>query len=353
MTNLTRLALYDLEGLYLGKNALSDISALSGLTNLIQLWLKSNNISDISPLVANTGLGSGNTVDAWGNPLSDESINTHIPALQSRGVNVQVDTPVNIPNRNLRAAIERALGKAVGDLITTTDMKSLTTLKAFKTNISNLTGLEYATNLTELSLDDNSILDISALSGLSNLTHLWLPGNSLSDLSALSKLTHLTTLGLGTTTSQIFQRCRSSDNALAWGQHHLSALSKLTHLTTLGLAENRISDISAVSGLSNLKSLYLNDNRISDISAMAGLTKLTGLFLGINHISDLSPLSGLPNLIDLSLDGNNISDLAPLVSNTGLKIGAAISVIKNPLNAASINTHIPALQSRSVSVRFE
>ena len=51
-----------------------------------------NSISDISPLVANTGLGSGDTVDLRRNPLSSASINTHIPALQRRGVTVEFDS---------------------------------------------------------------------------------------------------------------------------------------------------------------------------------------------------------------------------------------------------------------------
>ena len=79
-TNLTHL--------YLADNRISDISALSELTNLLVLHLNNNNIADISPLVTNTGLGSGDSVDVRGNPLSAESINTHIPTLQSRGVTV-------------------------------------------------------------------------------------------------------------------------------------------------------------------------------------------------------------------------------------------------------------------------
>ncbi len=71
------------------RNNISDISALSGLTNLRSLSLSSNNISDLSPLVVNTGLGSGDRVDVRNNPLSATSINTHIPALQGRGIDVR------------------------------------------------------------------------------------------------------------------------------------------------------------------------------------------------------------------------------------------------------------------------
>ncbi|MYE90344.1 T9SS type A sorting domain-containing protein, partial [Candidatus Poribacteria bacterium] len=105
LTNLTELNLYfnalsdisavsgltNLTYLSLSRNTISDISAASGLTNLAYLWLYDNSISDLSPLVSNTGLGTGDIVDVSGNPLSDASINTHIPTLQGRGVEVQFD----------------------------------------------------------------------------------------------------------------------------------------------------------------------------------------------------------------------------------------------------------------------
>ena len=50
-----------------------------------------NNISDLSPLVANTGLESGDEINLKGNPLSYQSIHTHIPILQSRGFTVEFD----------------------------------------------------------------------------------------------------------------------------------------------------------------------------------------------------------------------------------------------------------------------
>ena len=102
LTNLTRLilwrnnisdisavaALTDLTVLGLESNSITDISPVSGLTNLTELYLANNNISDILPLVENTGLGGGDRINVWRNPLSYASINTHIPDLQARGVEV-------------------------------------------------------------------------------------------------------------------------------------------------------------------------------------------------------------------------------------------------------------------------
>jgi len=80
LTNLSELGLDD--------NKISDISPLAGLTSLTRLYLWDNQISDIKPLVDNPGLGEGDIVALWDNPLSTASRNTHIPALRARGVDV-------------------------------------------------------------------------------------------------------------------------------------------------------------------------------------------------------------------------------------------------------------------------
>ncbi len=81
---------------------------------------------------------------------------------------------VNIPDANLRAAIEDALNKESGDTITEDEMASedFTFLDANDSSISDLTGLEYATSLRTLFLDNNNISDISSLSELTNLLTL-------------------------------------------------------------------------------------------------------------------------------------------------------------------------------------
>ena len=315
ITDLTGLeGATKLTWLELHNNFISDISPLKGLTNLRRLELHNNSISDISPLVANTGLGPGDVIIVNGNPLNNASINTHIPTLISRGVRVDFDKLVDIPDSNLRTAIEKALGKASGVTITTEDMKHLPQLIAPNASITDLTGLEGATNLTLLELGNNFISDLSPLKGLTNLVRLELHNNSISDLSPLKGLTNLKYLLL--------------DN-------------------------NSISDISPLKGLTNLVRLELHNNSISDLSPLKGLTNLKYLLLDNNPISDISPLKGLTNLRRLELHNNSISDISPLVANTGLGPGDVIIVNGNPLNNASINTHIPTLISRGVRVDFD
>ena len=203
--------------------------------------------------------------------------------------------PVEIGDSNLAAVIRETLGLDADAEITDTDMADLTELVASDRRITDIAGLEHATNLTELDLRDNEITDIGALSGLTGLTFLHLGGNSISDLSALSDLTNLTHLYLG--------RNSISD---------LSALSNLTNLTHFSLGRGAVTDIRALSGLTNLVRLYLERNTISDLTPLTDLTALKYLYLNRNNISDVSPLAGLVNLEILRLSHNPILDTSPL-----------------------------------------
>ncbi len=84
--------LRDLTSLDLSGNEIVEIAALEFLTKLDELDLSYNRIADIAPLLANEGLGDGDRIDLRGNPLSDDSLETTVPTLASRGV--QVETPV-------------------------------------------------------------------------------------------------------------------------------------------------------------------------------------------------------------------------------------------------------------------
>ena len=103
---------------------------------------------------------------------------------------------VDVPDPNLRAAIETELGKTSGDPITAEDMTTLIFLGISNANISDLTGLEGATNLTYLFLWNNSISDLTPLGGLTKLQFLDLQGNSVSDLWPVMVLTNLIFLGI-------------------------------------------------------------------------------------------------------------------------------------------------------------
>ena len=304
---------------------------------------------------------------------------------------------VHIPDPNLRAAIGAALGLTPGDPISMEEMVALTHFNARDwtegASISLLTGLEFATNLTQLRLGNNSITDVSPLSGLTNLTTLGLGRNSVTDISPLSGLTNLRTLGLSnngikdvSALVEVLSGLTNLTNLHLTGNHitDISFLSELTGLTELRLSGNNITDISPLSRLTNLRTLHLpsgitdvpvivrilsrlphltslglSNSNIEDESALipvlSDLTDLRDLNLSRNRITDLSPLAELTNLTSLNLWGNNISDISPLLENTGLGSGGWgwVGVGGNPLSYQSIHTHIPTLQSRGVTVDFD
>ena len=282
---------------------------------------------------------------------------TDLP-LEVMGATATQVISVNIPDANLRAKIESALGKTSGDPITATEMATLTSLTAQDARITNLTGLETATNLTTLKLGNNTISNISALSGLTSLTELHLWDNQLSNISALAGLTNLTRLYLwGNTISDIshlsgltsLRQLRIGENNIS----NISAVSRLTNLTFLSVKENAISNISAVSGLTNLAELVIGNNTISDITPIQNLTNLEWLDMPNNSISDISAVQNLTQLVELYFQNNAVSDLSPLVTNTGLGTDDELDVRGNLLSYPSIYTHIPALQARNVYVDFD
>ena len=196
---------------------------------------------------------------------------------------------VSIPDANLAAVVRGTLGLAPGDAISQLDMLRLGWLEATSHQITDLTGLEYAVNLKGLNLGDNQISDITPL-------------------------------------------------------------AESTIIEGLELHYNNISDISSLAAMTNLSGLNLDGNSVSDLSPLTELINLQNLLLWENSVSDISPLAGLTHLQNLALGGNSVSDISPLVGLTHL---GGLDLWDNPLSYTSINTHIPALQRRGVTIHFD
>lgn len=77
---------------------------------------------------------------------------------------------VAIPDNALRSAINAALGQGALSAITLGELQQLTSLNASGLNISNLTGLGYATHLTYLNLSNNNISDFTPIASLTPAT---------------------------------------------------------------------------------------------------------------------------------------------------------------------------------------
>ena len=220
--------------------------------------------------------------------------------------------PVDIPDPNLRQALERRFGKEPGATITDMDMRNLSELRAESKGIHDLTGIEHATGLEKAYLARNTIVDLSPLAGLTSLEHLGLSYNDVVDLQPLSGLTSLRRLNLGPEETEYN---RESSNRVS----DLSPLSALGSLSHLELSFNEVSDISPLAGLASLEHLGLTYNDVFDLQPVSGLASLTRLALGGTRVSDLTPLSGLASLVHLELWRTAAADISPLAGLTSLE----------------------------------
>ncbi len=254
--------------------------------------------------------------DAWTSKFSEI-----VFALDFPDVAISVDTQteripgasVYIPDPNLRAVIEENLGKTPNAPITVEDMATLERILPEEKGISDVTGLEFATNLERLEIQGNQISDLSPINGLTKLQHLDISGNEISDLSPLAGLKNLEHVKVSHNNISDLSPLARLPNLYSFGSwgNPLSDLSPLVGLEVIDICGGE-PDISTLEGTRNLKELYLNFSGISDVSPVAKLTGLTRLRLTGNGISDISPLAKLTNLKWLELSLNKISDVSPL-----------------------------------------
>ena len=306
LAGLTKLTYLNLWG-----NQIEAVSALAGLTKLTSLDLGHNAVADVRPLDGLTRLDWLGLVD---NLIRQPDLAEQVPTLIEQDVNISVVLPnpqpppapappptpapppapvvVSFADANLEGAVRQALDKPEGEL-TSADLASLTRLDADDLNIESLAGLEHATALSYLALIGNPISDVSPLASLTKLEELDLNGTSIGDagVASLSSLTNLTFLDLGGTSI---------------GDAGVAELTSLTKLEELNLHSTSIGD--------------------AGVASLSSLTKLEDLGLSNTSITDVSPLLSLTNLQWLWLRR------------------------VTTLSAASINTHIPALEAAGVTV---
>ncbi|MBC1388604.1 LPXTG cell wall anchor domain-containing protein, partial [Listeria innocua] len=194
--------------LYMDNNQVSDLTPISGLTNLETLHLNNNQISDLGPLSALTNLR---------NLLMDNN--------------------------------------QVSDLTPLSGLTNLETLQLNNNQISNLSSLSNATNLWALVINNNQIRDLTPISGLINLEVLHLNNNQVSNLTPISGFTNLGILYL-------------DNNQIS----DLTPISSFTNLSILHLNNNQISNISVLSDFTRLSEILLDNNQISDLSALKDIS---------------------------------------------------------------------------------
>ena len=260
----------NLRYLNLDNNDLTDLSPVSGLTELQQINVNNNpDLTDLSPL---SGLTELRMVNFQGCNVEDYSFMAELTRLEVVSL--------------------YCVGEET-DLSFLSDLSNVKSLTYYEWNGNNNFG------------QAPGIIDISFLRGMTGLRELRLQISSeveTIDLSALSGLTELRNL-------IIYSRNRSGNSDLP-AVTDLTPLSGLTKLEMLEIPAE-VKSLAPLAGLTELQSLNLytrNGNSsyypLTDISALSGMTKLANLNIGLGDVKDLSPVSGLTSLTELNLYGN-------------------------------------------------
>lgn len=297
-------------------------------------------------------------------PAAPSGVVLSVDGTEATGTIRNDDGDPTFADSRLREAVLRALNKPTDGEFTVDELASLRSLDADGTDedkIDDLSGLEAATGLRDLSLFDNAVEDLTPLGHLGDLKELWLDRNGLRDIGGLAPLEGLSTLSLtGNPIEDLSPLARLTGLTRLWLDHigvlELVPLTGLTALETLILRcaarddlEGRancesesITDISALAGLTNLTTLDLNFNNVVDIRPLEGLTRLNYLDLWGNEIEDLEPLKALENLFWMDLDDNEITDIGPLANLSILEAlhlnGNAVTDISPLANLEDLDT---------------
>jgi hypothetical protein len=200
---------------------------------------------------------------------------------------------VNIPDANLKAALNGAIGagRPATQDITEAEAQSVNGLLELVGPFTDLRGLEAFTNATDLTLGDDGVTP-----------------NTFTSLGPLAGLTKLGTLFISSS-----------------GAESVAPLAGLTNLTDLQLSSSPVKDLSPLSPLApKLTGLYVTGDRISDLSLLPSLPNLSDLDLSNNRIVDPAPLLGkidTATLGSLYLTDNRITDVSALVPLGSGKIG--------------------------------
>ena len=246
---------------------------------------------------------------------------------------------IDIPDPHLKKAIRETINLPDEIPITQQEMLRLRRLRVKSPELRDLTGLEYATNLEDLSLATGMVSDLTPISNLTSLRGLYLERNQISDIRPLANLINLGKLTLRNNQLRdiaplahltALEVLRLNGNEIT----DITPLVNLTALKTLRLDGNDIIDITPLANLTALKTLWLYSNRITDIAPLAHLTALEVLRLNRNEITDITPLSRLTNLKELRIAENPIHDFRPLLELEGVELDIEIDLTQlDKLNA--------------------
>ena len=196
------------------------------------------------------------------------------------------------------------------------DMKKLIVLDASDRGIRSLEGIQYATELRKLNLEDNFVEDVSPLADLNRLEMLSLRNNEIICLKSVSfdTLTSLPSLRELSLRHNVL-RHDPDNRQYQYRLKDIGLLQHFTRLEVLELRDNHIEDPTPLAGLVQLRNLDISQNPLKHgrLDWVEDLHQLEELNLRECGIRDLEPLRDKTELIYLNLHSNEkIMTLEPI-----------------------------------------
>lgn len=203
-------------------------------------------------------------------------------------------TLLNLNNNTRLAFTSLSEPNLVEDLTPLSNLQKLKSLHLWQNRITSITPLRNLPSLQVLNIDNNYVQDISPLQALETLEIVWANGNEIDDLRSLDKLKGLKEL-------------RVTHNVIS----QLSSEWPVT-LEEIDLSGNKITELVFQSPLPHLKYLDVDNNQLKELPKLESVPALTFLSASNNQITSVDELRYVPELTSLHLDHNQIKDISSI-----------------------------------------
>ena len=309
LTNLNLLKEYSPKKSYiigLDSCKVNDISFVKNFTSFYSLNLRNNSITDISPLNG-IKISGGNYIDLKGNAINpnEEKNAKTIQYFKDNNITYYIDDyddseEIEFKDENFKKCLLKSNYPKIDTnndgKIQKGELKDITRL-TISEDVKDISGIENATNLKEISFDcyQKNDMDLSPLKNLTNIERI----------TFMSEFTKM------------------------YGFDFLSNSKNFKEICLCNFPHSF--DFSNFSNLSNLESISIdinqndgNDNQLQNLSSLKKLTKLSSLDLyagyGTIHTEELAKLKQIKTL---KIDGNidNYNNIYSIPNLTYLKLG--------------------------------
>ncbi|MBO0483049.1 leucine-rich repeat domain-containing protein [Candidatus Enterococcus courvalinii] len=264
-------------------------------------------------------------------PLKENQIDSQLAAKSTQ--------TITINDPAFESKLKEIFHLTTDEPITSQHMESLVTLDISGLSIKDITGIEFALNLTDFRLNNNLVTDLTPIQNLTKLRIIGATNNGISSIDTMNHLPALEQLAL-------------SNNQLT----SLDGVSKFPTIKQLWVDNNQLSSLVDLYYINDLRMINFNFNNIIDLAPLKKHTKLQGIYGAENKIQRVDTQLDFPNLVALelsenrlSLPGNNFPQIENLRKIAEFKNLQQLGLSSNELNDISPLVELPNLKHLTLS----